>query len=302
MINKIRSFLFDKRLPHFFPYTLLYKLLTKVEIVEPEKILLSLTFDIEYHQSIEKNYLKNFFQNFKNFLKKTRSTLFVCGETIEEVARELKKLQKNCELGLHGYKHELWGDEKWWLNKKPIDKKTKIKLIKLSFEEFKRNKLKKPISFRAPYMISNKETLEILNSFGFKVDSSNCTYLSKDTLPSKYKKMIRIPVSVNPIPTFKKRFLIPFSFYKIFNMENFYAFEKNDILEFVKIVTSFQQANDIRPHLVFLAHPWEFVRVKNLGYCSPKNYSILEKMINILKENYRIKFLKIVELSKEVFE
>jgi len=302
MTNKIKSFLLDKRLPHFLPYTLIHKFLTKIEIVEPNEILLSLTFDIEHHSFVEKNYLKKFFQKFKNLLKKTRSTLFVCGKIIEEVAKELRKIQKDCELGLHGYKHELWGDEKWWLNKKPINKKTKIKLIRLSFENFKKNRLKKPISFRAPYMVSNEETLDILNNFGFKVDSSNCTYLNEDVLPSKYKKIVRIPVSVNPIPIFKKKFLIPFSFYKIFNMENFHVFEKNEILEFVKIVTSFQQANGIRPYLVFLAHPWEFIHVKNLAYCSPKNYSVLEKIVNILEENYKIKFLKIAELSKEVFK
>ena len=298
MIGRIKSFLLEKRFPHFFPYTLSKKYFLKLEYKEPEDILFALTFDIEYNPKIENKHVEIFLRKFRNFLEKNNCTLFVCGEIVKE-SKSLKKLKK-CEIGLHGYAHELWGDEKWWLNKKPIDKGTKINLIKLSIESFKEKKIKRPVSFRAPYMLTNSETLKIIESFGFFVDSSAATYLNENPLPYKFSKVIRVPVSVNPIPEIKRSFFIPFAFYKIFNMQNFCNFDKEKLVEYVRIVTAFQEKNGIKPNLVFLAHPYEFFKIDKLDYCSPKNYSVLKKLVKFLRENYDIKMLNIKDLAKMV--
>ena len=298
MIGRIKSLLFDKRFPHFFPYTLIKKHFTKIELKEPKKILLSLTFDVEFNLFIENKHVEIFLKRYKNFLEKNNSTLFVCGEIVKE-SKELQKFKK-CEIGLHGYAHELWGEEKWWLNKKPIDKKTKIELLKISMKNFEEKRLRRPVSFRAPYMISNLETLKIIENFGFTVDSSASTYLNENNLPYKHSKIVRIPVSVNPIPEFKKIFFLPFAFYKIFNMQNFCNFDEEELRNYIRVVTSFQEANKIKPHLVFLAHSYEFFNVSELKYCSPKNYESLRKMVKFLKENYEIEILRIKDLAKRV--
>ncbi len=299
MIGKIKSFLFDKRFPHFLPYILAKKHFLKFKIKEPEKILLSLTFDVEYNPLIEDNHVENFLEKSKSFLEKSNSTIFVCSEVVEKT--EKLKNFKNCEIGLHGYKHELWGDEKWWLAKSQLNKDEKRKLLELSIKIFKKKGLKRPVSFRAPYMISNLETLKILEEFNFLVDSSASTYLNEDPLPYRIGKITRIPVSVNPIPEIRKIFLLPFGFYKIFNMQNFYNFDEEKFFEYVKILTSFQLANKIKPHLVFLAHSYEFFKIEKLSYCSPKNYRTLIKMVKILKDEYEIETLTIKNLAKKVF-
>jgi len=299
MIERIKSFLFDKRFPHFLPYILIKKHLTKIKLKEPKKILLSLTFDVEFNPIIEDKHVEIFLKRYKNFLEKNNSTLFVCGKVVKE-SKELQKF-KRCEIGLHGYAHELWGKEKWWINKKPIDKKTKIELLKLSMKNFKEKKIKRPVSFRAPYMISNLETLKIIENFGFAVDSSASTYLNEDNLPYKHSKIIRIPVSVKPIPEFKKIFFLPFAFYKIFNMQNFCKFNEKEVADFIRVVTSFQEANKIKPHLVFLAHSYEFFNISKLKYCSPKNYESLRKMVKFLKKNYEIEMVRIKDLAKRIF-
>jgi len=299
MIRRIKSLLFDKRFPHFFPCILIKKHFTRLKLREPKNILLSLTFDVEFNPIIKNKHVEIFLKRYKNFLEKNNSTLFVCGEIVGK-SEELQKFKK-CEIGLHGYAHELWGEEKWWVNKKSIDEKTKIELLKISLRNFEEKRLKRPVSFRAPYMISNSETLKIIENFGFTVDSSASTYLNEDNLPYKHSKIIRIPVSVNPIPKSKKIFSLPFGFYKIFNMQNFYDFNEEELENYIRVVTSFQETNKIKPHLVFLAHSYEFFNVSELEYCSPKNYKSLRKMVKFLKENYEIETLRIKDLAKRVF-
>ncbi|MEM5855548.1 MAG: polysaccharide deacetylase family protein [Candidatus Aenigmatarchaeota archaeon] len=298
MLGKIKSLVSDKRFPHFLPYVLVKKSLLKLKLKEPEKIILSLTFDVEYNPMVENKHVEIFLKKYRDFLEKNTSTLFVCGEIVKG-NRELKKFRK-CEIGLHGYAHELWGEEKWWLNKKPIDKKMKEELLKLSLRIFTKKRIKKPVSFRAPYMLSNKETLKILEKFGFIVDSSASTYLGEELLPSKNSKIVCLPVSANPIAKIKRIFLLPFAFYTIFNMQNFCKFDEERLREFIKIVTSFQEANGIKPHLVFLAHSYEFFKTK-LDYCSPKNFETLKDIVKFLKENYEIESLRMRELAKRVF-
>ncbi|MGC8812275.1 MAG: DUF2334 domain-containing protein [Candidatus Aenigmatarchaeota archaeon] len=288
----------DKRFPHFLPYILAKKYFLKFEIKEPEKILLCLTFDVEFNPAIENEHVKVFLRKYRNFLEKNNCTIFVCGEIIKEI-REIKKFRR-CEIGLHGYAHELWGREKWWINKKPIDKKTKTELIKLSLKIFEEQKISKPVSFRAPYMVCNEETLKVIEKFNFLVDSSASTYLNEDSLPYKYSKLVRLPVSVNPIPKIKRVFTLPFAFYTIFNMQNFCEFDEEKIEEFVRVVTSYQVANGIKPNLVFLAHSYEFFENK-LSYCKPRNYKTLKDIVKFLKENYEIELLRMKELAKRVF-
>jgi len=305
MLKRASSLLFEKRFPHFLPYFLIrkYSMKKRIKKISPKKLTVALTFDIERDSITDDQASKIFLRKIKNFLEKNKvvSTFFIQANLIQHVIDEIKKLGKN-EIGLHGFSHELWGDEKWWLKKHALGLVEKEKLLDLSLEEFNKYKLKRPTSFRAPYMIINRETIELLADFNFKIDSSLPSYEGISPIPLRFfDKITSIPVSVDPEPNISFRFILPYCTYRIFTMGSLVNFNKNKFLNFVNKIISFQIWSDCKPHLVFLAHPWEFVKNKNLDYCSPKNYELLKDVCLTLEKNYKVEYVTMKELGKKLW-
>jgi len=304
MLQNFFSFVFDKRFPYYLPYNYLKSLPIKKSLTNQKVkgVRISLTFDVE---RLPENGLKDpkeFLIKISKILKqkKANSTFFIEGSLIGKFPDSVKIIKKNNEIGLHGFQHELWGNEKWWLNKRSLKKLEKIRLIEKSFEIFEKNNLKKPESFRAPYMISNNETKSILNNFGFKVDSSPSSYLGVKPIPNFQNSLVEIPVSANPLFKINTMFFIPFSYYEIFNMEILKKITKKNFLNFIDNVVNFQVTNNIEPHLVFLAHSWEFSNTEEekFNYSSPKNYEVLKSFLELLERRYKVKYMTIKKLSK----
>jgi len=305
MIRKLNSIIHDERLPHFLPYTFTKKIFFErtLKTTKPEKIFVSMTFDIEPSPadgSVKCS--KVFLSKAGSLLKDTSSTLFVCGNLLNRFSNELKRVQTECEIGLHGYDHEVWGDYKWWLSRIPKSQVMKENLLNTSIEIFKKNRLQRPKTFRAPFMVSNEETINLLKKHGFSCDSSPTTYVNGETLPIKAFGMSIIPVTADPVPQIKMRGTIPTTFYKIFNMENFHDFDEGALMKFVDNATTFQTQFGFQPHLVFLAHPWEFIHTNRFDYCSEKNLAVLKRIIDFLKKSYECKFVRMNQLSKEIFD
>jgi len=305
MFQKISSLIFDKR----FPYFLLYKYLESQKIKKSlidhkiKNLKISLTFDVE---RLPENGLQNpinFFTKISRLLNQKRAyaTFFVEGSLTDMFPESLRLIKKN-EIGLHGFQHELWGNEKWWVNKKPLKYKEKRELLKKSIDIFETNGFKRPKSFRAPYMIINNETKKILTDFDFEIDSSDPSYLGIKPIPIFQNNLIEIPVTANPMFKTSKRFFIPFAYYEIFNMEILKRISQNDFIDFINNVVNFQVSSGIEPHLVFLAHSWEFshMKTRKFNYSSEKNYEILLSSLELLEKKYKIKYLSLEQLSKEL--
>jgi len=303
MLGRIYSLFSDKRLPYYLPYTILKKFLIarRIEKSIPKKLMLSLTFDVEPDPLSDNHEMVFDFLSRIEKVVEEDSTFFVQGNLIKELTYHLKELQKKNEIGLHGFAHELWGDEKWWIDKNALSLKEKTKLLTLALSYFKKNGLKRPVSFRAPYAIINTGVLNLLKKFDFIVDSSASSYEGIPPLPNNLNGLTIIPVTANPVPKFSIKKLIPYCYYEIFTLETVISFSKKELLDFVTLVTSFQKTNNCRPHLIFIAHPWEFVKSGgDRKYSSPKNYKLLKKVCSTLEKNCKVEYVTMKKLPKKL--
>ena len=306
-MSRIKSLIFDKTLPHFLPYNIMKKFLIKslTKNSDIKNLLISFTFDVEQDfgkTGIES--LKNFFLGVNNFIKnkKIKATFFVQGNLINSLSNQLYILQKKgMEIGLHGFTHDLWGNQKWWIKGISLNIYQKKIFIEKSINCFIKNNLKRPISFRAPHLIVNSDTLKLLKKFEFLIDSSSPSYEGVLPVPSKFEnKLLLIPPTCNPIPKFHLRYFFPITYYDIFNFPTLKNFNHNKLLEFVNTVASFQKSLNVYPHFIFLAHPWEFIDWKNEKYnfCSAKNFTFLEDICKFLEKNYHIEYVRLNELPQ----
>ena len=203
---------------------------SRISVHLDEPIFVSITFDVETPFGSSSNNIIapsnnsiNFFLlNLDIFLsnRNIQSTLFIQGNLVRDHAEILREfLSKGHSLGLHGYNHELWGKAKWFLSDKSISVEKKDYLLKLAIKTFLDNGLGQPNLFRAPNMVIDQKTLDILSNHGFEIDSSIQSFMGALPLPTiNNSSIIRIPVSANPIPQFRTRYGIPHSYYQLLDV------------------------------------------------------------------------------------
>jgi uncharacterized membrane protein (GlpM family) len=146
-------------------------------------------------------------------------------------------------------------------------------------------------------MLTNIETKKLLQKVGFKVDSSDPSHITGNSLPYLMDNLITIPVTSHPICSFKLKGIFPITNFNIFCMSNFKKIKKKDLINFAKIVGNFHEMNSIPPYLVFLAHSWEFTKCRKYNFCSSKNYKILSKIIRTLQDEFICEIVTISELA-----
>jgi peptidoglycan/xylan/chitin deacetylase (PgdA/CDA1 family) len=272
---------------------------------EVKELSVSFTFDVEKDPNNNLEITNSFIHSIYKFFqsKKIESTLFIQANLVSNNSTQFKELQKKHELGLHGFAHELWGYEQWWNRKKSLSLEQKKKLISLSLEIFETNDLERPTSFRAPNLIINKKTLALIKDFDFQIDSSLPSYLGVKPLPKFLNGLLIIPHTANPIPKFQmKSYLIPFVYYEIFTLPYFLSMSKNEFLKFVEVIASYQISFGFKPHLVFLAHSWEFtdLKIKKTKKTLQENYKSLSHICNLLESNYQVEYLTLNNLAKKL--
>ena len=305
VLEKILSLIRDKRNPIYFPinYARAQELKHRLSSItlRPQQIDFALTFDVEYDFGSagkeDCRYVEPFLTESAKLLKKIPSTYFVQGNFVKRFSTQLRRLQQDGhEIGLHGYAHEPWGIE--WFVKEEIPTRTnRERLLKRALKEFQAAKLRRPISFRAPNMAIDIESIEALSRHGFAIDSSAPSYTGILPIKSTRKNICEIPVSVNPLPEFRiKMKILPHAYYRVFNMANLCGMNDEEFLTYVDDIIKCQLLLKQKPFLVFLAHPWEFYGNERFNYCSTKNYALLERRIELLKERFEIKFRTISQL------
>jgi len=315
MYYKLFDLLTDKRLPFYIPFVYkdkknLFNSINHFNYDVDLKICLS--FDVEYYKLISDyfsfNHLLTFLDDINVFLKKGKisSTFFIQGNLLKYCAKRILSLHNHNEIGLHGYSHGLWGDYKWFIKNKPLTHVQKYELLTLSLEEFLKYKLEKPVSFRAPNMVTNKDTYELLSDHGFILDSSSPSYygnLPLPTFPLGVKDNIfSIPVSVNPIPELNFKCIFPYLSYNILNLKTMKKINILDFLNYINIIISVQQKYGYVPHIVLLFHSWEFSHSENnkYNYCRTINYDVLTKLINTLNKYFTTEYLTMSNLVEYI--
>jgi len=312
------DFILDPRMPQYVLFTRLKRARRAKPIDVPvssdSPVLVALTFDVEYDfgsSATEGTYsaAAPFLERLPAWSKELEAvlTLFVQGNLVDKLAGCLHNLRDEHEIGLHGYAHELWGKEKWFLPHRAVPRHKRRDLLEQSLKCFSDNDLTPPSSFRAPDLVADKDTLQLLEESGFMVDSSAPSYYGIPPLPTRplgeKSRLLSIPITVNPAPRYETRYGIPFTAYEILNMVRLAAGDDAHFLDYVRQVLSFQAGAGVRPHLVFLAHPWEFMEWPNKGrldYCSGGNYELLRSKLSLLAERYPLKYMGMKELSREV--
>ena len=308
----------DPRMPQYLPCAKLRQLrrkeLAEVNISDNSPVLVALTFDIEYDfgssaKEATIDAVEPFLQRLPALTKELGAvfTLFVQGDLVERFDSYFHELQAEHELGLHGYSHELWGKEKWFLPHHPTSLPVREELLKRSMRCFSDNDLTPPASFRAPDLVADRDTLRLLEKYGFAVDSSAPSYYGVPPAPTKplgmASNLLSIPITASPVPRFQTRYFIPFTFYEVFNMARLTTTDDSHLLNYVGEVLAFQVGAGVSPHLVFLAHPWEFKEWADKGkpgYCSSHNYELLSRKLSLLERKYRLRYVGMKELSQSL--
>jgi glycosyltransferase involved in cell wall biosynthesis len=305
--SRLRSALTDKRMPWrlFGLLTERKKILelTEANSPQPENLLFSLTIDVEQKYGSASNkkdltHLPAFFGQLRRWSQENSipSTCFVQGNLIQEFKKSLHKLEEEGhELGVHGYHHELWGGQPWFLKDEWVPPIKRWELLKALRKEIIEEDFKTMQVFRVPNMVADAATLKMLPEFGFTLDSSGSSQLGTPPLPQFQEGIPGLPVSRDPAPQIKFFRGAPFGHYGVLNMHNFLNWPDEKILAAIQRLIIFQQENGWHPHIVFLAHSWDLIN----------KFKHLDEKLSMLKSNLnpeptQIEFLALSQLATKL--
>ncbi|PIS03503.1 hypothetical protein COT83_05730 [Candidatus Peregrinibacteria bacterium CG10_big_fil_rev_8_21_14_0_10_44_7] len=314
---KLKDILKDSRMPHFVFHNMARRArMTKfaarnVRISEP--VLCSVTVDFERNNGSEDKITslqpsietcQRFVSNFKDFAaqQEFKSTLFVQGNLVPHLVPELHTMEDaGHELGVHGMYHGLWGGAKWFLDDRPLTKAEKMEFLSAAMKNFEEAGLKKPVSFRAPNLVANDETYDVLAEYGITYDSSYSSFAGGSPLPYEINGVKGVPVSFDPTPHFDSAGLI-FPVVKYFMMTTYHFLRMSDeeIEEILRMIFLVQRKAKVKPHLVLLMHSWEYEASEVFKFCGGDNYTKLAKRLYFLQEKFGLNFKTFAELTEAV--
>ncbi|HEY3109326.1 MAG TPA: polysaccharide deacetylase family protein [Chloroflexota bacterium] len=258
-------------------------------------LTLALSFDVERDpgQPVDPHRCQTCFP-FLNWLEAVslardwRTTLFVQGSIVEQLAAPLRRLVPRHELGLHGYFHELWGRQLWFAPYEPSPAPgLRRALLEEGLRAFERAGLPRPRAFRAPNLVCDQTTLALLEQAGFRLDSSAAAYRGEAPIVSRHGALVRVPVSGAPRPILHRWRGTPlpsWAIHRVVNLENFLA-PPDELMPLVEEVLAVQTLAGSPHHLVVLAHPWEFADLPITG-CGSANYDRLIERVELLSSYF----------------
>lgn len=315
--QKFKDLWKDTRMPHRIFKDLgnsatLKKLnINRVKIEDP--ILCSVTIDLErnngskdFNASLEPSVdtCRKFLENFKDFAhqQELKSTIFAQGNFVPRLAEELKDYDEDGhEIGVHGMYHGLWGPAKWFLNDRPLTKAEKMHFLEEALKNFEDAEIRKPVSFRAPNLVADQETYEVLKQYDFKYDSSYSSFFGGDPVPYENGGIKGVPVSFDPLPHFERAGVIfPVVKYFMMTTAQFLMMSDEELERVFKMMAWMQKKAKVKPHVVILMHSWEFELSEIFKYCGGDNYSKYAKKFHFLQEKFGLKFVTFENLCKEV--
>jgi hypothetical protein len=231
-----------------------------------------------------------------------KSTVFIEGRFIADHAERLRAVEeRGIEIGLHGYDHELWGPAQWYLRERPASPEQRADLLDRALENFKRSGLRRPLCFRAPNLVSDFATSRLLLARGFAVDSSQASHRGLPPIPNFSDGLAGIPVSVDPQPLLAWKGIFPYYRFVVCNFETLTSLPKEQVLYHVSRIAALQKLLDFPPHLVFLAHSWEFITTPRTSHANKgesNGFHLLKDLIRTLTDNYQANFLTLSSLAE----
>ena len=299
--RRILDLLTDPRLPHCLPkalwrrYAFRRRSRSKPVI---DKLHVLLTVDVEQDNGrqgpkYDAGMCGPFLERFSEICRVEgwRTTLFVQGAIVEQLGPQLRYLEPDHELGLHGYYHELWGSPRWYMRGQTMDIESRRTCLALGLHGFRRAGLSRPLSFRAPWLIADQATLRLIQEAGFTIDSSLPSYRGILPVPYQEGHLTRIPVTASPTPFLIKRGHFPvFTPYCILNLQNFVLSDEAKILTVLAEVFAYQISKQVIPHIVIFMHPWEFYSSPADGFASEANFDRLVRRLQWLQTLWNLEY------------
>lgn len=304
LVERSIDMLLDPRLPHAIPYNIWrkwrYNSINYIPVLN-QPLHICLTFDIEHDFRNPTSFAstERFLPFFLNWAVKYgwHSTLYVEGNLLPKLSTLILEAQQEHEIGLHGLHHEVWGRSRWWqynLGFAGIDAIEKHKRLLDALDRFDCSGLSRPKSFRAPYLNLDSTARKLLVQNNFTSDSSASCFYGVLPIPTKQTGLWVVPITASPRPLLS----LKGARYLELTLGNMMQMSKEQFLEVIFQTLKLQsQANTkFPPHLVILAHPWEFENNSGLTYASNNNWQRLANLIGIIADYYEIVFTTISEL------
>jgi hypothetical protein len=201
------------------------------------------------------------------------------------------------ELGLHGFHHELWGRSLWFDPKPSASASARRFALQDGLDAFAAAGLPRPLAFRAPYLVADRLTLELLCEYGFILDSSEAAFRGCLPIVTRYKSLVRIPASASPRPRIRRRFGLPtWAPFRLLNLATFVGLPIDELLATIAEIFAVQDSVGVRRHLVVFAHPWEFDELAEYNG-SPMNYERLKGRVALLSQCMPLTFAPLGEVA-----
>jgi peptidoglycan/xylan/chitin deacetylase (PgdA/CDA1 family) len=284
----------DPRLPHAAPYTAWRRWRYTPLAARPHvdgSLTLCLTVDVEhdYREPGRARSSTRFLPRYLRWMADRGwcSTLYVQGALLPSLSPLLHEANAVHELGLHGLHHEVWGRSRWWQSRfalagLPASEKRERLLHGLDL--FERAGLQRPRAFRAPYLNADRRTLALLAELAFTSDSSSATYLGALPLPRTWRGIWQVPVTGNPRPEWHRGG----ARYAELSLGAMLGMTNEEILLTADMAVDLQQRHrrSLPPHLVLLAHPWEFEPTAGVPHASEANWERLERIVTAIMARY----------------
>jgi peptidoglycan/xylan/chitin deacetylase (PgdA/CDA1 family) len=257
---------------------------------------LTLSFDVEPDLHTKK--YKGILEGIPTLLKlldrhKIKATFFITCDCLKKHPKIFRNLQKQGhEIALHGYIHKRFDE---------MSDREKEKQLKDSIACFKKYLKKAPRGFRAPQFSVDKKTLDLLEKYGFKYDSSiAASDISQLFFHKRFGHWIRQFFS--PVRKYKIRKRL----YEIPPTSIFIPFTSLTLRVFPSFLT--------KPHylflkifysdIVFYAHSWDFITLRQSKVMKsfPKREFIrkFRKFLKyVSKKHKKDKFTTMLDLVKK---
>jgi peptidoglycan/xylan/chitin deacetylase (PgdA/CDA1 family) len=312
-LERIVDFVTDPRVPHNMLATKLraHKF-SRLRNASPSRsrLLVAMTFDVEREYgstipSVKRPTERLFLEHVDEYFRV--GTIFIEGSLVGMNSDRLRSLQEEgFEIGLHGYKHELWGGAQWYLRDRPLSAKEKDSLVKTALDAFGKAGLDKPNAFRAPNLVIDGSTREILRRNGFTIDSSLPSHRGSLPIPildHEPNGLVGIPVTADPVPDLR-RLVIPYLRYKVFNLKVLKELSREDISRSLNRIIAIQVERGFPCHIVINAHSWEFYEptMTEFSYCSEGNFEFLHNLMGLLAENFGLEYVTMSMLARILLE
>ena len=313
-LNRILDLRFDPRIPPnlfatFLRTRRLRRIMDKAKPHRGDRLFAVHTFDVERDYGSDRaggtcGRVPQFLTSLRD--KRKDITIFVEGSLVEDNSWTLRSLQqKGIEIGLHGYRHELWGRSQWYLSDRPLTLERRKALLEAGIEAFRRAGLPRPVMFRSPNLVADMSTVHLLAEQGFRVDSSLPSHRGVLPIPQFFGKLgelVRIPVTADPTPSLSRRGVLPYYRFRTCSLKSLREMKKEELLLYVSRIVALQEALGFLPHIVILSHSWEFLNplVRNPGYdyCCPENFELLREIDCLLFDKFDVRDVSMSTLAE----